>query len=221
MPYIDIILFACVALFIFVRLRNVLGRRTGHERRRDVPPPSPSTSNDNVVSLPSRGSSSGREGDPFRDIGDQTLKEGLQAIHAKDRSFDLEQFVEGAKLAFEVIVESFAKGDKSTLEPLLAEDVYGGFASAIDSRDAAGETLDTELVAIRKADPVAAELAGSEARVTVRFETEQIKVTRNAEGETIDGDPERITDVVDVWTFARDTRSGDPNWVLVRTEVAD
>jgi predicted lipid-binding transport protein (Tim44 family) len=118
-----------------------------------------------------------------------------------------------------MIVDAFARGDKDALRPLLAADVFQGFAKAIDDRSRRGETLSTELVSTRKAELAGAAMSGTRARVTVRFETEQINITRDTKGEAIEGDPSRTEQVVDIWTFERDTRSRDPNWQLVETRT--
>jgi predicted lipid-binding transport protein (Tim44 family) len=214
-PFIDIIFFAAVALFIAFRLRNVLGRRTGHERRPEAPTVTPST-RDNVVSLPNREEQAEAA---FSHIDDAELRQGLTAIRRVDPDFDLEGFLMGARQAFEMIVDAFARGDTDQLRPLLADEVYAGFAEAIEQRRAAGETLETEVVAIKEADVVEAHLDGSRALVTVRFVSDQVNVTRDAEGEVVDGDPEQLAEIVDLWTFGRDTDSRDPNWELASTGV--
>jgi predicted lipid-binding transport protein (Tim44 family) len=213
-PLIDIIFFAAVALFIAVRLRNVLGRRTGHERRPE-PPLSPSGP-DNVVKMPGRDDV--HDG-PFGHVADPELREGLNAVRRHDPDFDLEHFLAGARGAFEMIVLAFARGDTEMLRPLLADEVYGGFADAIEQREAAGETLETEIVGIKTVEVVDARMEGSRSVVSVRFASQQVNVTRRTDGEVVDGDPQELTEVVDVWTFARDTASRDPNWLLVGTSA--
>lgn len=209
--YLDIIFFAMVAAFIGLRLRSVLGRRTGHERRRpDGFSAPPARQNDNVVALPEREQAEpAPSGDP--------VAAGLAAIRRMDRSFDAEDFLQGAKAAFGMIVDAFAKGEKDVLRPLLAPEVYRRFTAAIDDRARRGESLSTELVAIRGAEIVGAETLGSRARLTVRFESEQINVTHDANGEPIGGGTPETEIVVDIWTFERDTRSPDPNWQLTET----
>ena len=216
-PFIDIIFFAAVALFIAFRLRNVLGRRTGHERRPEASTVTPST-RDNVVSLPGREEQAEAA---FSHIDDAELRQGLTAIRRADPAFDLEGFLMGARQAFEMIVDAFARGDTEQLRPLLADDVYRGFADAIEQRREAGETLETEVVAIKQADAVEARMENSWAHVTVRFVSDQVNVTRDAEGEILDGDPEQLSEIVDLWTFARDTSSRDPNWELASTGVGE
>ena len=216
-PFIDIIFFAAVALFIAFRLRNVLGRRTGHERRPEASTVTPST-RDNVVSLPGREEQAEAA---FSHIDDADLRQGLTAIRRADPDFDLEGFLMGARQAFEMIVDAFARGDSEALRPLLADDVYSGFENAIEQRRAAGETLETEVVAIKQAEAVEARMEGTWANVTVRFVSDQVNVTRDAEGNMLDGDPDQLAEIVDLWTFARDTSTRDPNWELVSTGVGE
>lgn len=124
-------------------------------------------------------------------------------------------------MAYEMIVMAYADGDRKTLKNLLSRDVYDGFVQAISDREARSEKIQSSFVGIDKANIVAAEMKGSEAHVTLRIISELISATRNKAGEVIDGDPETVAEVKDVWTFARDTRSKDPNWKLVATEEED
>ena len=215
--YLDIIFFAMVAAFIAFRLRSVLGRKTGHERPRvdAVTRRTAARGGDNVVPMPER--TQGAAAEPAAPVGDGPAAAGVAAIRRADPQFDLDYFLQGARAAFAMIVEAYAKGDKAALRPLLADDVFAQFAGAIDQREQAGRTLSTELVATRSAELVDAGMAGSQARVTVRFTSEQINLTRDAAGDVVEGDPRQIDTVVDLWTFERDTRSRDPNWQLVET----
>jgi predicted lipid-binding transport protein (Tim44 family) len=221
--YIDILFFAMVAAFIALRLRSVLGRRTGHERRRSggFGPARPNGAADNVVALPERSSAQAEVDAGAAGVSDKALKAGLSQIRLADRRFDLQQFLGGARAAFEMIVEAYAAGDKSTLRPLLADDVYAGFERAIDQRQAAGNSLATQLTAVPAPEVVGAEMRGRNARLTVRFKSEQINVVRNAQGKVLEGEPQTAEDVVDLWTFERDTTSPDPNWTLVETRTPD
>jgi predicted lipid-binding transport protein (Tim44 family) len=219
--YIDILFFAMVAAFIALRLRSVLGRRTGNERRR-----SPNFSSvpgkgatDNVVALPDRAGAPADKEAGIADLADGSVKAGLTQIRLADVRFDLRQFLLGARGAFETIVEAYGAGDKNGLRPLLADDVFEGFAAAIDRRQAAGQTLETQLIAIRAADVVDAGLQGSNARIGVRFTSEQVNVVRDRDGRVVDGDPGVAEDVIDIWTFERDIQSPDPNWMLVETRT--
>jgi len=234
MEYLDFgtIFFLVVAIVIFVQLRNVLGRRTGSER----PPFDPysanrtktddsAAKNDNVVSLPGRKKGAEAE-DAYKAIDafakpDTDLNKGLRAIKDADASFEPKGFVEGAKMAYEMIVMAYADGDRKTLKNLLSREVYDGFINAIGEREQRAEKIQSSFVGIDKADIVSAEMKGSEAHITLRVVSELISATRNKAGEVIDGDPETVAEVKDVWTFARDSRSRDPNWKLVATEAED
>jgi predicted lipid-binding transport protein (Tim44 family) len=220
--YIDILFFAMVAAFIALRLRSVLGRRTGHERRRSGGFGNARSSNgaaDNVVALPDRSGSAAEAEAGIADLADGDVKAGLSQIRLADPRFDLPHFLSGARGAFEMIVEAYSAGDKEVLRPLLADAVFNGFAGAIDQRRAAGQTLETQLIAIRAADVVEAGMKGSNARIAVRVTSEQVNVVRDSAGNVLEGDPGTAENVVDIWTFERDTKSSDPNWILVETRT--
>lgn len=209
------LIFAAIAVFVILKLRSVLGTRTGFEKKNE--PYAPADNRDKVIPLPDR-----RQPEvPPMGEPKTTLDPGSAAIRRADPSFDPDQFVEGAKMAFEMIVTAFAKGDEKTLEPLLAPNVFESFAADIRRRSEAGETRETTVAGIREARIDEARLDGREARVTVLIVSEQINVTRDREGNVIDGDPKAAETVSDLWTFARDTRSRDPNWQLVETAAAD
>lgn len=218
LPFLDIIFFAMVAAFLILRLRSVLGRRTGNERERQdpfSPKPEAEKDADNVVALPQRAKLAA----DLENAPPGSVAAGLTQIKLADPGFEEKQFIKGARAAFEMIVKAFANGDKETLRPLLANDVYDRFISAIDSRMARKETLETRLLSLNAADIIEARMKGAVAEVTVEFVSEQVNLTRNAEGEVIDGDPDEIESVVDIWTFRRDTRSDDPNWLLSATRT--
>lgn len=228
------IFFLVAAVVIFFQLRNVLGRRTGNER----PPFDPYTAgrsrdkdaakpSENVVSLPrKRAPGDAPAPDAYAEIDafakpDTDLNKGLRAIKDADASFEPKGFVDGAKMAYEMIVMAYADGDRKTLKNLLSREVYDGFVAAIGEREAKSEKIQSSFVGIDKADIVSAEMKGSEAHVTLRIVSELISATRDKAGTVIDGDPETVAEVKDVWTFARDARSRDPNWKLVATEEED
>ena len=129
---------------------------------------------------------------------------GLDAIAAADSNFDGKHFLTGARAAYEMIVNAYAEGDRRTLKNLLAREVYDGFESAIAEREKRGETVESRFVSIDNADITAAELRGRNAQVTVRFQSKLVSVTRDKDGKVIDGNAEKVTDITDVWTFARD-----------------
>ena len=226
------IIFLALAVFIFLRLRSVLGQRTGRER----PPYDPysardavrTPANDKVVSLPTRNSevtqpaeSAKPPADRWKGIAESgtPIAAGLDAIAAADGDFDGASFLTGARAAYEMIVTAFAEGDRRSLKNLLSREVYEGFESAISDRESRGETAETRFVSIDQADIVGAEMRGKTAHVTVRFVSKLVSATRDRSGNVIEGNAEGVTDVTDVWTFARDTSSRDPNWKLVATEA--
>lgn len=219
--YIDILFFAMVAAFIALRLRSVLGRRTGHERRRtegfgDV---RGEQTTDNVVPIGDRGAAAPEIDHAIAALSDGDVKDGLTKIREVDPSFDLKDFLSGARLAFEMIVDAYAAGDKTALRPLLAEKVFRGFARAIDERVAVEQSLDTQLLAVSEPEVIEADLVDQAARVTLRFESEQVNVVRDRDGKVVEGDPQTAENVVDLWTFERDTGSSDPNWTLIETRA--
>ena len=217
LQFLDIIFFAMVAGFIFLRLRSVLGRRTGNERPpRTGPASRPDQRDDKVVAMPQR-----RDAPPPPPLtqkltGNAEVDEGLRAIIAADASFRLEEFVQGARSAYEMIVAAFAEGDRDTLKMLLSDEVYGNFVAAIDDREAQKQTMQTSITAVRGTDVIAAGMDGSLAEVTVKFVSEMVSATKDEEGNFVGGVP-REREVTDIWTFQHDTRSADPNWVLVET----
>jgi predicted lipid-binding transport protein (Tim44 family) len=234
------IIFLALAVFIFARLRSVLGQRTGRER----PPYDPYSARDaakapanrdKVVPLPGRTTDAAprteMEGPPEATNGSaerwagiaepgSPVAAGLDAIVKADPDFDVRHFLTGARGAYEMIVTAFAEGDRRTLRNLLARDVFDGFAAAIADRESRGETMESRFVSIDKAEVIGAELKGKSEQITVRFVSQLISVTRNKAGEPIEGSAERVTDVTDIWTFARETASRDPNWKLIATEAA-
>jgi predicted lipid-binding transport protein (Tim44 family) len=212
--YFDIILFAMVAAFLVLRLRSVLGRRTGNERRRDFLR-GPATAGDKVVALGQRPDPATASIQAAPAAG--TVAAGLAQIAAADPEFDTPHFLDGARGAFELIVGAFAAGDKQQLRSLLSDEVYNSFAAAIDERQAAGETLETRIIKLKDIDVADAETEGSRARITVKLVSDQVHVLRAHDGSVVDGDPENAIEKTDFWTFARDTRSPDPNWQLVAT----
>jgi predicted lipid-binding transport protein (Tim44 family) len=217
--YFDIILFAMVAAFLVLRLRSVLGRRTGNERRRDLlmrgpAPVSDKPAANKIVTLTQRPSPTALvAGAPPAN----TVAGGIAQIHAVDPGFEAPAFLDGARGAFELIVAAFAKGDKTQLRPLLSDDTYTSFAAAIDEREAAGETLETRIAKLTDIDIMEAGVDGRAARITLKLVSDQINVLRAHDGSVVDGDPANLIEKTDFWTFARDTRSSDPNWLLVGT----
>ena len=252
--FYDIIFFALIAIFIILRLRGVLGRRTGQQRQRHpdrfantetekTPEESQGPATGEIVQLPDRTRpvreaphdvapediapepaphpirAARHEAAPEQDDAIGGLRAGLEQIRRADHEFSPKRFVQGAQAAFEMVVDSFAKGDTATLRPLLGDDVYDEFAAAIRERMADGHLQETTIVALDAAEIISAEMRASTARVTVKFVSQQINVVRDKDGEEVGGDSSLIERVTDIWTFARNTRSSDPNWALIETSI--
>lgn len=150
-------------------------------------------------------------------IADNTAREVLSDIAQADREFDIYAFLQASQDAFVYIVESFAEGDRETLEDLLGPEVFKAFNGAIDAREKAGETMVTEILAISKSEVIEARLEGKKAYVTVRFWAEETSVTKDEEGVVIAGHPDKSSKMRDVWTFYRDLKGRDPRWLVVET----
>ncbi|MBR1146337.1 MULTISPECIES: Tim44/TimA family putative adaptor protein [unclassified Bradyrhizobium] len=228
------IIFLALAVFIFLRLRSVLGQRTGSERPpydRAAPNVVQRTQDNNVVPMP------GAVIDqtplaPTADVAPATdrwkgiaeagtpLAQGLDALVAQDSSFDPRHFLSGARSAYEMIVLAFANGDRRALKDLLSSEVYESFDAVIKDREKHEQKTETRFVSIDKAELVGAEARDKAAQLTVRFVSQMISVTRDKTGAIVDGTPDKVADITDVWTFARDTSSRDPNWKLVGTGSA-
>lgn len=228
------LVFAILAIFVVWKLRSVLGTRTGTERppfnpfakRTPAEPPQPGERG-KVIPLPGAAerfpdqSVAANDGQDrwtgFAERGSPVAK-GLDDIARADRNFAVQPFMDGARMAYETIILAFAKGDKAALAPLLAKDVFDGFASAVDQRERKGERVETTFVSMDKSTIEDAQVRGRSEQVAIRFETKLITVTRDGAGVVVDGNPETVSDIIDVWTFARDMDSRDPNWKLVATE---
>jgi predicted lipid-binding transport protein (Tim44 family) len=231
------IIFLALAVFIFLRLRSVLGQRTGRERPPYDPysarearspvadkvvalPPRPAAPSDSVTTRPIETPPT-QPADRWKDIADSgsSVAAGLDAIIAADPSFDAKHFITGARTAYEMIVTAFAEGDRRQLRNLLSREVYDGFDAAIGERERRSETAESRFVSIDGSTITAAELRGRTAQITVRFVSKLVSATRDRSGNVIDGSADKVTDVTDVWTFARDASSRDPNWKVVATEA--
>ena len=222
--FLDIVLFAMVAAFLVLRLRSVLGKKTGHQEPRQDPVSrhQQDTEQDgNVVELPTNrnnGAAGGSQDDPTAGPAvNDSLLAGINDIRISDNSFHPAEFAEGARSAFEMVVQAFAEGDTATLDNLIAEDVFEDFNDAIEARQEANERLETTIISIKSADVIEAEMDGRNAVVTIKFVSEQVNVTHDSENRVVDGDPNQVCEITDIWTFTRDTKTSNPNWKLVET----
>lgn len=209
---LDIVLIATVAGFILFRLYTVLGRRTGHER-----PPQENYRFGSVPAQDTVGAAPKQLNHAPADRPSDPVASGLFDIGLADRSFDKDQFVKGARAAYEMILTAFAANDRETLKPLLSDEVYAAFDSVMRRREQNGEKATLTLVGFTDVKIIAAGLKGSTADITLAFAAQLISATSNAQGTVVDGDAKSVQDITDVWTFSRDVRARDPNWILVAT----
>ncbi|BCH64458.1 Tim44/TimA family putative adaptor protein [Agrobacterium vitis] len=219
--------FLVAAVLIFWQLRSVLGRRTGNEKPPKDPfagrpdAASPAAEDARVVTLPRRDEADGEERqtaiDAYAPAG-TPLNQQLRQVVEVDPSFVPKEFLNGARMAYEMIVTAFAAGDRKSLKDLLSREVYDGFDAAITEREQRGEVMKSTFVGIDKAEITNAEVRDQEVQITVRLVSQLISATYDSQGAVIEGDAESVGDVNDIWTFARDTRSRDPNWKLIATE---
>ena len=217
---VEIVILAMIAAFLGLRLYSVLGRRAEHEEEpiqgrfegqagadRSPRQAAPQQSDDRSLPQPGTRQREFPAASPM-------VERGLRDIAAIDRRFDAFAFMDGARVAYRMILEAFWKGDKQELRQLCDSEVYDSFASVIDAREAAGETLDNRLVRIEETTMVAAGYDAPNARITVRFHADIAAITRDAEGTVIAGSLDDAIEAIDVWTFSRNINSADPDWLL-------
>jgi predicted lipid-binding transport protein (Tim44 family) len=208
--FFDIIIFAMLAIYLVFQLRRVLGRKTGMEK----PPTNeftegkePSSQHENVIPLTGKNQEQA------------VSSSGIMKLRQLDTNFNEKEFISGSRAAFAWIVSAFADGDTMKLEPLLGPKLFKNFEQAIQERAAAGEKLETKIVSIKSVQIDDVSVAGNTANVTVEFISDQIKVVRDSEENIVDGNPDTIESLTDLWTFNRDVTSPNPNWILTRTET--
>jgi predicted lipid-binding transport protein (Tim44 family) len=230
---IEIVFLGGVAAFIVFQLYRTLGKRTGSEQApydplntRERVDARRTQADDKVVPLPPRPRTDVPRA-PATDTVEAKLPAGsavalgIIQLRQADRTFSPDGFLEGAKAAHEIIARAYADGDRKTLQPLLSDDVYRGFDDAIGARERSGAKVEFSFVGLKQATLEEVSLrSGRIAEITVKFVSDLISATRDAAGAVIDGAAGAVREVTDVWTFARDTRSGDPNWKLVATAPA-
>lgn len=220
LQFLDIIFLGLIVAFLFFRLRGVLGRRTGNER----PPTNPYSGRPNPVGA--------RDGDGIvrplpapedrRPMAGTVQQSGepasaLDAIRGLDPTFDAAHFLEGAQAAHTMIVEAFAAGDRAVLRDLVAPDVFERFDAALREREEKGLRGETTVVEGERAEIVGASARDRELHVTVRFASRIVSCVKDAEDRIVEGHPTVPQTVIDVWTFSRDIRSRDPNWLVIAT----
>jgi len=212
-----IVILALVFLFVAFRLWSVLGRRTGHEQTIARPAEATPAPVGAGRSLPDASAPAA----PARAaVVEPNAEAGVRAIGIADGGFDAAHFLEGARSAYRMILEAYWKGDEEALKHLTDADVYAAFAGAIAARKAAGHVLDNRLVTIENAVIDKASLTGQTASVTVRFDADIAAVTRDTENNVLAGSLDDAVPTHDVWTFSRQVRAENPNWILVETDEA-
>lgn len=210
-----VVLLALVAGFLALRLYAVLGKRTGHEQ------PLPRTAEEGALAAPPQRPTldiPSERRDSASPVVDAAAESGIRAITSAEPGFSAEQFVDGARAAYKMVLEAFWRGDEEELAWLVDEDVRTAFGGAIAARKEAGHVLDNRLVGIERAVIAAATLEGRNARITVKFDADIAAVTRDAEGNVVAGSMTDAVETHDIWTFARTLKGDDPNWKLVETD---
>ena len=211
MPFIDILIFAVIAVLLVLRLRSVLGQRTGYEQPQD---------NQLKESFADKGNAP----ISFPKAADKSAKisgSGLEALRRADRQFNEKEFVQGATAAFEMILTAFADGDQAQLKRLLSYDLLHSFMQTIHDRTAAKESLEITVNDIREVSILNVELVDSVASITVHFHTTQTRIARDEQGDVMEDSDTEPQEFIDIWTFERDLTLSDPNWKLAETESAD
>ena len=207
-----LLIFVALAAFVIFRLISVLGTRTGHEQRPDI----------EGVQRPQRPQSGelsddADQSDDIPVVKKSAISDAGKVIQTADPDFDELQFLQGARSAYEMIVEAFANGDLKGVRRFLADPVYEAFKGAVTAREAEGQKFDLKFVGIDEASVVDSVVDDKTIRATAAFSSNQVRATFDADGNVVDGDPNRIDLVKDRWTFSRDLKSRDPNWILVAT----
>lgn len=215
--YGDIIVIGAIAVFILLRYRAMLGE-TGE--RDEMPRQNPASTQEyeRVILLPS-GRSTAQPEKKDEEMGKKygSLAENFVAMRGIDREFSPEEFIQGARAAYEMVIEAFSKGNRDTLKLLLSETLYKQFDASLTAAEGKGERDDTTLAAITKSEFASAQLKGNLATIAVDFVSEQIHLVRDASGAIIEGNPSHAAPVEDRWVFTRNLTSSDPNWKIIET----
>lgn len=229
----DLIVYGVIAAGLIFWLRSILGTRHGEERER----PNPLTAAKEIAPEIQEGPS-GTDGDrPLTSseqilqlaqspkgafsIENKTAENGLLEIAKAEKAFDIHFFGSACQDVFVMVVEAFARGDRETLEDLLRADVYKAFDAAITERENSGETLESEIHSIRKAEIIAAMVENKTSYITVKFTADETRVAHNKNGDLISGHPDKVSKMIDIWTFSHDISGKDPRWLLIETRSED
>ena len=223
-PYADLVILAMIAGFILLRLRSILGQKDdrpdiGGGGFFQVKPTEQGTKPDAIIQIIEKVKSKPKDdNDPYiASLGEGDIATSLAEIKTKDASFNATIFLNGAKMAFEMVFDSFAKGDKNTLQMLLSRDIYNHFVSDIDEREKQEVKTETTLLSVAPKEITLVKLNKNLVQITVKFESEQVTVERGKNGEIVSGDPSDVSHVIDEWVFERDITSKNPNWKIIET----
>lgn len=225
-PYADIIIIALIAGFILLRLRSILGQKTGHEnpdffrpnQQEQPQKPEPIIQLVEKTLKPRQPQETIPEYDPYaQKLEGEPIAKDIAELKNANPAFNATTFLDGAKIAFEMVFDAFIKGDKQTLSMLLAQDIYTHFVNDIDARASQETKKETTLLSVVSQDINSIRLDKNIARVAVRFESEQVTVERGKNGEIVSGNPSDVEHVIDEWVFERDITSKNPNWKIIET----
>ena len=211
MPFIDILIFAVIAVLLVLRLRSVLGQRTGYEETQDKQAKESFADKSNAPVT-------------FPKAAEKTAKisgSGMDFLRQVDRHFNEKEFIQGATAALNIILKAFAEGDQAQLKRLLSYDLLQSFTQTIHDRTAAKETLEITVDEIREVSILNVEISDSVAAITVHFHTMQTRIARDENGSVMDDSDIEPREFIDIWTFERDLTLADPNWKLTETESAE
>jgi len=215
---VEIIILAMIAAFLGLRLYSVLGRRAEHEEEA-IPQRFDPTEQQQAQTPPAQAAAPAAAPNVIQIEGVlPAVERGIREIASADSRFDLTAFLDGAKSAYEIVLEAFWSGDRETLRDLCDDDVYAGFTAAIDAREAAGQKLDNKLIRIEETRIHSAQLDGRIARIAVLFVADIAAVTRDKDDNVVAGSLDDAVESRDIWTFSRNVSAGDPNWVLDETD---
>lgn len=218
-PYADIVILALIAGFILLRLRSVLGQKSGNDNPQFFKREEKDATREPIVQLLGKKQEKpADDADPYLfALKDDAVARTIADIKRMDPQFSATSFLAGAKMAYEMVFDAFAKGDRKTLEMLLDKPIYDTFSNEISAREKSPEKTEITLVAIKPRDIVKAELMGNRARLAVKFDSEQVSVVRDASGAIVDGNPSDHQIMDDEWVFERDVTSKNPNWKIIET----
>ncbi len=215
-PFGDLIVLGAIALFIILRYRSVLGQKTGHDFSKTQ------TDKDGLkLVTPEKKPAESQEAEPeeetLPEFEDAQITNALHKMKATDPAFSVSEFLNGAKSAFEMVIDAFNQHDRETLKMLLSPEVYESFEESMKEQEEKSHTTETTLISLKEAEIVGAEMKKAAAQITVQFLSEQVHVVRDEEKNVIEGDPSRVQDIADEWTFERDLKSRNPNWAIIAT----